>query len=88
MFLKFININKNNCLQDKIVTNLEHIKNQLTSVTALQKATDKLFTTWPINKFGKELIINNPKNSKNYWRYRLLLDFIVSFARRGSIIHL
>lgn len=38
---------------DKIVTNLEQIKNQLISITVLQKTTDKLFTTWPINKFGE-----------------------------------
>ncbi|EFN70442.1 Cyclin-dependent kinase 2-interacting protein [Camponotus floridanus] len=38
---------------DSIVVNLEQIKNQLTAITALQETANKLFITWPINKFGE-----------------------------------
>ncbi|XP_032672287.1 cyclin-dependent kinase 2-interacting protein [Odontomachus brunneus] len=38
-------------LDDK-VRNLDRIKHQLKAVATLQKTSDKLFITWPTNKFG------------------------------------
>ncbi|XP_070168433.1 cyclin-dependent kinase 2-interacting protein-like [Polyergus mexicanus] len=38
---------------DGIITNLEQIKNQLTTITVLQEPTNKLFLTWPTSKFGE-----------------------------------
>lgn len=38
---------------DGVVRNLDGIRHRLKTITALQKASDKLFLTWPTTKFGE-----------------------------------